>query len=202
MIDNHCSIFYYNEFCKITTWSSNVTASISSPGHNNGYLRPSLDVLDSPGVRRRSRHVAKLNMGEAKDDIHVCIMCLRAIMNNKVMEDPSEDLIAYISENMFAVFLHFGIMFQNHNIYCLYSRQLYMFVLLFFYENIVETHIVEGSPYVSCLRSLVRSFRRSVNQSRHLTVLSVILGHKCHKKDWIFSVIINECCSNEGICYG
>lgn len=67
----------------VTAAGSSGPASISSPGHNNGYLRPSLDVLDSPGVRRRSRHVAKLNMGEAKDDIHVCIMCLRAIMNNK-----------------------------------------------------------------------------------------------------------------------
>lgn len=28
--------------------------------------------------------MAKLRMGDAKDDIHVCIMCLRAIMNNKV----------------------------------------------------------------------------------------------------------------------
>ncbi|XP_049860745.1 formin-like protein isoform X4 [Schistocerca gregaria] len=53
-----------------------------SPGHN-GYLRPALEMLDSPGLKRRSRHVAKLNMGESKDDIHVCIMCLRAIMNNK-----------------------------------------------------------------------------------------------------------------------
>lgn len=25
-------------------------------------------------------------MGEAKDDIHVCILCMRAIMNNKVQE--------------------------------------------------------------------------------------------------------------------
>nr|CAD7572082.1 unnamed protein product [Timema californicum] len=54
-----------------------------SPAHN-GYLRPALEMIDSPGVKRRSKHVAKLNMGEAKDDIHVCIMCLRAIMNNKV----------------------------------------------------------------------------------------------------------------------
>jgi len=67
----------------VTAAGSSGPGSINSPGHNNGYLRPSLDVLDSPGVRRRSRHVAKLNMGEAKDDIHVCIMCLRAIMNNK-----------------------------------------------------------------------------------------------------------------------
>ncbi|XP_077281286.1 formin-like protein isoform X4 [Temnothorax americanus] len=51
---------------------------------NNGCLRPPLhDLKDSPGVKRRSRHVARLNMGEAKDDIHVCILCMRAIMNNK-----------------------------------------------------------------------------------------------------------------------
>lgn len=51
---------------------------------SNGILRPSLvDVLDSPSIRRRSRHIAKLNMGASTDDIHVCIMCLRAIMNNK-----------------------------------------------------------------------------------------------------------------------
>nr|XP_050865405.1 formin-like protein isoform X1 [Vespula vulgaris] len=51
---------------------------------NNGCLRPSLHELkDSPSVKRRSRHVARLNMGEAKDDIHVCILCMRAIMNNK-----------------------------------------------------------------------------------------------------------------------
>lgn len=30
--------------------------------------------------------MARLNMGEAKDDIHVCILCMRAIMNNKVRE--------------------------------------------------------------------------------------------------------------------
>ncbi|XP_034942061.1 formin-like protein isoform X2 [Chelonus insularis] len=52
---------------------------------NNGCLRPPLhhELKDSPGVKRRSRHVARLNMGEAKDDIHVCILCMRAIMNNK-----------------------------------------------------------------------------------------------------------------------
>ncbi|KAJ8981735.1 hypothetical protein NQ317_008996 [Molorchus minor] len=42
-----------------------------------------LDIPDSPSLRRRSKHVAKLNMGDSKDDIHVCIMCMRAIMNNK-----------------------------------------------------------------------------------------------------------------------
>ncbi|KAL9905430.1 formin-like protein isoform X2 [Glossina fuscipes] len=58
--------------------------SSSFSGLTNGFLRPSLgDVLDSPSIKRRSRHIAKLNMGASTDDIHVCIMCLRAIMNNK-----------------------------------------------------------------------------------------------------------------------
>lgn len=55
-----------------------------SNGNATNHARPTLDALDSPGIKRRSRHAAKLNMGDTKDDIHVCIMCLRAIMNNKV----------------------------------------------------------------------------------------------------------------------
>ncbi|XP_022243881.1 formin-like protein CG32138 [Limulus polyphemus] len=52
---------------------------------SNGYPASHHFILefDTPKIRRASRHIAKLNMGEAKDDIHVCIMCLRAIMNNK-----------------------------------------------------------------------------------------------------------------------
>ncbi|XP_022252041.1 formin-like protein CG32138 [Limulus polyphemus] len=51
----------------------------------NGYPVPlrSIQEKDAPNIRKASRHIAKLNMGEAKDDIHLCIMCLRAIMNNK-----------------------------------------------------------------------------------------------------------------------
>lgn len=47
-------------------------------------IRPRLlEIIDSPSLKRRSKHIVKLNMGTAPDDIHVCIMCLRAIMNNK-----------------------------------------------------------------------------------------------------------------------
>uniref|UniRef100_A0A8D8HK72 Formin-like protein CG32138 n=1 Tax=Culex pipiens TaxID=7175 RepID=A0A8D8HK72_CULPI len=53
-------------------------------GGSNGFMRPGLgDMMDSPSIKRRSRHIAKLNMGLTTDDIHVCIMCMRAIMNNK-----------------------------------------------------------------------------------------------------------------------
>lgn len=58
--------------------------SVHHDNKQNGYLRPPLEIIDSPGIKRRSKHVAKLNMGDSKDDIHVCIMCMRAIMNNKV----------------------------------------------------------------------------------------------------------------------
>lgn len=57
--------------------------SVHHDNKQNGYLRPPLEIIDSPGIKRRSKHVAKLNMGDSKDDIHVCIMCMRAIMNNK-----------------------------------------------------------------------------------------------------------------------
>ncbi|XP_055372916.1 formin-like protein isoform X2 [Condylostylus longicornis] len=58
--------------------------SNQSNSTTNGFIRPALgEVLDSPTIKRRSRHIAKLNMGASTDDIHVCIMCLRAIMNNK-----------------------------------------------------------------------------------------------------------------------
>ncbi|XP_022238281.1 formin-like protein CG32138 [Limulus polyphemus] len=63
-------------------------ASIQENGSvPNGYSsstthRPALE-LDNFKIRRASKHISKLNMGEATDDIHVCVMCLRAIMNNK-----------------------------------------------------------------------------------------------------------------------
>ncbi|XP_054286349.1 formin-like protein isoform X2 [Macrosteles quadrilineatus] len=49
----------------------------------SSHCRTPLEPLDSPDVRKRSRHAARLRMGDPRDDIHVCIMCLRAIMNNK-----------------------------------------------------------------------------------------------------------------------
>lgn len=58
--------------------SNNVTLD-----KTNGYIRMPIET-GSPSLKRRSKHVAKLNMGDSKDDIHVCIMCMRAIMNNKV----------------------------------------------------------------------------------------------------------------------
>ncbi|CAH2229888.1 jg8263 [Pararge aegeria aegeria] len=42
------------------------------------------ETIGSPAAaRKRTRHAARLNMGASTDDIHVCIMCMRAIMNNK-----------------------------------------------------------------------------------------------------------------------
>ncbi|XP_026680950.1 formin-like protein, partial [Diaphorina citri] len=62
--------------------STNPPANVISP-QSLGHQRPSLDLASSPSVKKRSRHAARLNMGDPKDDIHVCILCLRAIMNNK-----------------------------------------------------------------------------------------------------------------------
>lgn len=65
--------------------NSNNNSNTQGSDKQNGYVKTSSDVPDSPSIKRRSKHVAKLNMGESKDDIHVCIMCMRAIMNNKVL---------------------------------------------------------------------------------------------------------------------
>ena len=71
--------------------SSGKNETVMSSGSSSGdikintSLRPGLSELcaNSPTLKRRSRHISKLNMGASTDDIHVCIMCLRAIMNNK-----------------------------------------------------------------------------------------------------------------------
>lgn len=38
------------------------------------------------GSPRGLKYNTKLNMGEPRDDVHVCIMCLRAIMNHQVID--------------------------------------------------------------------------------------------------------------------
>ncbi|XP_060655028.1 formin-like protein isoform X2 [Drosophila nasuta] len=74
----------------VSLTNGDVSRHMSSASHGNhsqfsySFVRPTIaEVLDSPSLKRRSRHIAKLNMGAATDDIHVSIMCLRAIMNNK-----------------------------------------------------------------------------------------------------------------------
>eukprot|EP00094_Tigriopus_californicus_P001997 TCALIF_01924-PB protein Name:"Similar to CG32138 Formin-like protein CG32138 (Drosophila melanogaster)" AED:0.27 eAED:0.27 QI:0/0.5/0.14/1/0.5/0.42/7/0/998 len=53
------------------------TTTLKKSTHNT-----SLD-LEGPRISKLMRHSTKLKMGDTTDDIHVCIMCLRAIMNNK-----------------------------------------------------------------------------------------------------------------------
>lgn len=79
-------------FEKLRASTGNINTNNHSSSHNRltmisavGSLnRPGInDLLTSPSTKRRSKHIQKLNMGSTTDDIHVCIMCLRAIMNNK-----------------------------------------------------------------------------------------------------------------------
>lgn len=57
---------------------------LSNHSQTNGSALGTNNTLTSPILKKRSRHLQKLNMGQAEDDIHVCIMCLRSLMNNKV----------------------------------------------------------------------------------------------------------------------
>lgn len=55
------------------------------------------EIVASPSAaRRRTRHAARLNMGASTDDIHVCIMCMRAIMNNKVNISTNKKLLGHL----------------------------------------------------------------------------------------------------------
>ncbi|CAG0882629.1 unnamed protein product [Darwinula stevensoni] len=49
-------------------------------GSDSNSPRTTTSTLRTKSV---SKHQSRLNMGQAHDDIHVCIKCLRAIMNNK-----------------------------------------------------------------------------------------------------------------------
>ena len=67
-----------------------------------------LDQMDSHKLKNASRHISKLNMGETKDDIHVCIMCLRAIMNNKVSEKTTNTALGrqYVLGKFLVLFIN------------------------------------------------------------------------------------------------
>jgi hypothetical protein len=64
---------------------SSLSSSGIHSGPNANKLADKLGKIElsSPRMKRASKHVAKLKMGDSRDDIHVSIMCLRAIMNNK-----------------------------------------------------------------------------------------------------------------------
>ena len=63
-------------------------SALSNHLHTNGFIQTNgtNGILMSPNLKKRSKHIQKLNMGQAEDDIHVCIKCLRALMNNKVFK--------------------------------------------------------------------------------------------------------------------
>ena len=61
------------------SWSS----SLGSRSKSSGYGTVSSTVSRHRRPRMKTSN-SKMNFGEATDDVHVCIMCLRAIMNHQV----------------------------------------------------------------------------------------------------------------------
>ena len=62
-----------------SSWISSLGSHKSSSGYGS--------VSSSTSRQRRSKMKqsnSKMNFGDATDDVHVCIMCLRAIMNHQV----------------------------------------------------------------------------------------------------------------------
>jgi hypothetical protein len=54
---------------------------------NSTIKRPTISRSEA---KRLQRKIKKYQIGEATDDVRLCIMCLRAIMNNQVRELPVE----------------------------------------------------------------------------------------------------------------
>lgn len=85
------------------TLDSNNSHSLNNNGHrsNSYYATDSRQATVSASLERRAsrlqkdtrKRMHKMNMGEATDDVHECVRCLRAIMNHqsgfhKVIEHP------------------------------------------------------------------------------------------------------------------
>ena len=87
--DDPCNVSANGDGGKKSSSSSSVIGTIrgkasSSSSHkaSSGHSSSGLE-MEGPRISKLLRHSTKLRMGDTTDDIHVCIMCLRAIMNNK-----------------------------------------------------------------------------------------------------------------------
>ena len=84
-----CKIFFLGSNSGNDDWSISINGSASvskKPLFGSNSLRKTShhkSDFDGPRMAKQLRHSTKLKIGDATDDIHVCIMCLRAIMNNK-----------------------------------------------------------------------------------------------------------------------
>jgi hypothetical protein len=80
--------------------------SLSIPSLNNGSYNYSDEnstlkrfTFGRSDAKRLHRKIKKYQIGEATDDVRLCIMCLRAIMNNQVNKRYKRDFsIQYLSK--------------------------------------------------------------------------------------------------------
>ena len=89
LIQTFLSDFFLGSNSGNDDWSISMNGSASmskKPLFGSNSLRKAShhkSDFDGPRMAKQLRHSTKLKIGDATDDIHVCIMCLRAIMNNK-----------------------------------------------------------------------------------------------------------------------
>lgn len=78
-----------NIFCSFSEVESSDESSVSPTSNGNGQYSDELTkrtTLGRSDAKRLHRKLKKYQIGEATDDVRLCIMCLRAIMNNQVRE--------------------------------------------------------------------------------------------------------------------
>lgn len=77
----------YLSFTQVVMRTEQLLNKEQSSSLDTGLARESMRNLKRSNTvaapRGIARYTQKLNMGEARDDVHVCIMCLRAIMNHQ-----------------------------------------------------------------------------------------------------------------------
>jgi hypothetical protein len=111
------------------TLDSNNSNSLNNNGHrsNSYYSTDSRQATVSASLERRAsrlqkdtrKRMHKMNMGEATDDVHECVRCLRAIMNHqsgfhKVIEHPDaiNSIALSLKHKEFRYFLFFFFIFD------------------------------------------------------------------------------------------
>jgi hypothetical protein len=83
------------------TFPSHITTINGNNHHSdeNSITTLKRTTLGRMDAKRLHRKLKKYQIGEATDDVRLCIMCLRAIMNNQVIEKKNIIFLRFHDSN-------------------------------------------------------------------------------------------------------
>jgi hypothetical protein len=78
-------LFFFSFFSEVEYSDElNIPSTINNGNNHNSDELIKRTTLGRSDAKRLYRKLKKYQIGEATDDVRLCIMCLRAIMNNQV----------------------------------------------------------------------------------------------------------------------